>query len=258
MTLSFALDRVALFWFAFIGLSVGSFLNVVIYRMPRGFLLGLPRRSVCAVCKTRLGAIDNVPVLSYIFLRGKCRFCAAPIGIRHPIIELLTAVLFVAVYRFFGLSIAAFYYAIFVSMLLAITFIDIDFRIIPDKISYPGMIVGLIGSLAMREASFVDHLAGFLFGGVVFWSLSFVYFKWTGREGLGFGDVKLLAMIGSFLGLKGTIGTLLVSSVSGSVIGITLMIIERKNLRMAVPFGPFLALGGLVMLFWSDYFLFRI
>ncbi len=257
MTTSLVLDRLALYWFACIGLAVGSFLNVVIFRMPRGYLLSLPRRSVCMSCKTQLGSVENVPVLSFLFLRGKCRHCDARIGIRHPIVEILTAVLFLAVYRYFGFHGLSLYYSFFVAALVAVTFIDIDFRIIPDKISIPGMFVGLGGALFIPEVSFYDHFAGFLFGGGVFWALSFVYQRWTGRDGLGFGDVKLLAMIGAFLGLKGALGTLFVSSIFGSIIGIALMVIQKKTLKMSVPFGPFLALGAFVMLFWGDYFLFH-
>ncbi len=257
MSLSPLLDRLAIGWFGLIGLVVGSFLNVVIYRLPRGYLLSLPRRSVCANCKKQIRGYENIPIISYLFLGGRCGGCQISIGVRHPFVEALTAVLFVAIYLHFGFSVLTVYYAFFAAALIAVTFIDLDFRIIPDRISILGMVLGLIGAMIHPALSASSHVLGLLFGGGVFWLFSFLYLKWTGRDGLGFGDVKLLAMIGAFLGLQGAIGTLLASSVIGSIVGLSLMFIQKKDLKMAIPFGPFLAIGALIMLFWGDSFVLR-
>ncbi len=245
-------------WFAFVGAVVGSFLNVVIYRLPLGFHLTLPSRSACRICKRKLAWYENVPVLSYLALRARCRTCASPISLRYPLVEVTTAALFVAVFGYQGVSFAALYYSAFCAALIAITFIDLDHRIIPDLISLPFIAIGVLGSLAVPSLGLINSLLGAAGGGFGFWFMAWAYEKVSGREGLGFGDVKLLAMIGAFLGPKGALGTVLLSSVVGSVVGIVIMIVQKKNLKLALPYGPFLALGAFAYLFWGDYFLLRI
>jgi len=189
---------------------------------------------------------------------GQCRSCGTKISPRYPIVELITASLFLAVYRHYGISWVTPFYFWFVAALIAITFIDLDHRIIPDVISFPGVAIGLIASLISPELSFVSGILGALFGGGVFWLLGFLYEKYSGREGLGFGDVKLLAMIGAFHGPMGVFGTILVSSVLGSVVGLILVFAQRKSIKTAIPFGPFLAIGALMFLFWGDYLAVRL
>ncbi|MEW6056513.1 MAG: A24 family peptidase [Bdellovibrionota bacterium] len=245
-------DFFFLFWFSVLGACVGSFLNVVIFRIPRGYKIGLPSRSICTRCRRRIRWYENIPVLSYLALRGRCHGCGAGISRRYPFVECVTALLFAGVYAHFGVTLATLYYCGFVAALVAVTFIDIDFRIIPDVISIPGVVIGLAGSLSVGRVSFSDAATGALFGGGFFWALGWAYEKYSGREGLGFGDVKLIAMIGAFLGLKGSMVTIVLSSLIGSIFGVAIMIIQRKNLKLAIPYGPFLALGALLYLFWGD------
>jgi leader peptidase (prepilin peptidase)/N-methyltransferase len=242
---------------AITGAAIGSFLNVVIYRLPHGFHLGLPSRSACPKCKRRLRWYENIPILSYLVLRGRCAGCSSLVSLRYPLVEVLTALLFVAVYKYFGISLSTLYYWVFVAALLAITFIDLDHRIIPDAISLPLAALGVAGSFLIPQLGILSSVLGVLLGGGLFWFMGWAYEKATGREGLGFGDVKMLAMIGAFLGPKGTIGTILISSVSGSIVGLVLMIAHKKNLKLAIPYGPFLALGALIYLFWGDDLVFR-
>lgn len=245
-------------WFGVVGAAIGSFLNVVIFRVPRGFRIGLPSRSACIACKARLPWYENIPVAGYIFLRAKCRKCRAKISARYPLVELMTAVLFVALYRRFGFSFETFYYCAFAAALIAVTFIDVDFRIIPDVISFPGIAIGVAASAWVSDLGLVSSALGAGFGIGFLWILGSLYERLTGREGIGFGDVKLLGMIGAFLGLRGALGAVVVSSLVGSVVGIVLVVAQKKSLKLAIPYGPFLAIGALVFLFWGDYIVFRI
>ena len=246
------LARTGLALFAWWGLAAGSFANVLIYRLPAGFRLTLPRRSVCTGCFRKLAWYENIPVLSYVLLRGRCGSCGAIIGMRHPVVELLVAALFVAVHARWGFSIEAGGRAIFSMLLVAACFIDLEHRIIPDEISLGGLALGLLLGLADHEVTLLPRIFGAAAGAGGFWLLASVYAKATGRDGLGFGDVKLLGMIGAFLGPWGVFGTVMVSSVVGAVVGLALIAFRRGGLRTAVPYGPFLVLGALLMLFWSD------
>lgn len=165
----------------------------------------------------------------------------------------MTALMFVAVYSYYDLSFESFFYCIFVAALLAITFIDIDHRIIPDVISLPGIFVGILGSFFGSKVGPLASIAGAAGGALSFWLLAFIYEKLTGREGLGFGDVKLLGMVGAFLGPTGAFATVLLSSMVGSIVGLTIMVARRENLKLALPYGPFLAVGAIIYLFWGDY-----
>jgi leader peptidase (prepilin peptidase)/N-methyltransferase len=245
-------------WFIVLGLSIGSFLNVVIFRLPLGFHLSLPSRSACMKCRRKLRWYENIPLLSYLGLRGKCSGCQRVISARYPLVESMVAVLFLAVYLVFGLNFTTFYYCVFLAALVAITFIDLDHRIIPDSISLPGIVIGFIGSIFVPELGPVSSLFGILIGGGFFWFMGWAYEKIRGQEGLGFGDVKLLAMIGAFIGPRGTLSTIVISSVFGSVVGLILMIAHKKDLKLSLPYGPFLAIGAMTFLFWSDYLAIRL
>lgn len=244
-------------WFFISGAIIGSFMNVLIYRIPRGFRINLPSRSACIKCKHKLTWHENIPLFSYLILGGRCKYCRKKIGYRYPLVELLGAILFLAVYKNFGLSTTTIYYCILATILISVTFIDLDFFIIPDSLSLSGIALGLLGSIFIEDHSFVSALLGAFFGGFIFWLLGWAYYQLTSREGLGFGDVKLLAMIGAFTGIQGVFFTIVLSSLIGSLVGIVVMLVRRENLKMAIPYGPFLAIGALAHLFWGEYLVFR-
>lgn len=253
----FNTQMLAMLWFGLIGAAIGSFLNVVIYRIPRGFYLNLPSRSFCRNCLTQLTWYENIPLISYWLLRARCRHCKSKIAIRYWLVELLTAALFMAVYANFGLSSATLFYSLLVALLVAITFIDIDFRIIPDVISIPFTVFALVIVWFFYREHFLDHILATLSGSLFFAMIAYFYEKVRKQEGLGFGDVKLIAMIGAFLGLRPVLLTIILSSFIGSAYGILLIVFQKKNLQHAVPYGPFLALGALVSLFWGNELIVR-
>jgi len=233
------------------GLCVGSFSNVCIYRLPLSQSLKSPG-SHCPQCGAPIRFYDNIPLVSYILLKGRCRRCKKHISFRYPLVELLGGLFALFAYLRYGLTFEALIYYIFVIILVIITFIDIDHQIIPDIISLPGIPVGLFASFALPAMTFFDSFIGILAGGgslfIVLWGYHFI----TGNEGMGGGDVKLLAMIGAFLGWQGVLFTIFVASVTGTIIGIMLMIRTRKGLKMAVPFGPFLSAGAVCYVFWGS------
>ncbi|NQY92198.1 MAG: prepilin peptidase [Deltaproteobacteria bacterium] len=241
--------------FAFLlGLATGSFLNVCIVRIPRELSVVRPR-SHCPACEHELSWYENLPLLSYLALLGRCRSCKQPIGLRYPAVELITALLFLAL-SLQGFSTAAFFvYAALASALVVITFVDIDHYIIPDVITLPTIMVSPALALFVHHVSFVDSLLGILVGGGLLWSVAWVYEKARGQEGMGLGDVKLLAMTGGLLGWKAALFTLAAGSVVGSVVGIGVMIAQRRGMGTALPFGPFLAAGALAWVFWGPKFL---
>jgi leader peptidase (prepilin peptidase)/N-methyltransferase len=244
-------------WITLLGLIVGSFLNAAIFRIPRGYLLTLPKRSMCISCKKKLMWFHNIPILSYLFLKGRCAYCKKQISFRYPMVEVLTAMLFYAVVRNFGFSFSTLYYCVFAAFLIAVTFIDLDFRIIPDRFSIGGIILGVVFSPFVFEHSFVEALLGALGGFGLLWFMAFIYEKITGREGMGFGDVKYLGMIGAFLGFHSALTSLVLASFIGAIVGVILILVQKKNLKTALPFGPFLTVGALLQLFWSDIFSFQ-
>lgn len=248
------MDSLIQFVFAFaFGAVVGSFLNVCIYRLPKGLSIVEPP-SHCFACETPISPIDNIPLVSYLILGGRCRHCGAAYSARYFCVELLTAVVAVALLWHFGVTPALFLYFAFAAALIVVTFIDIDHLIIPDAISLPGIGVGLTASLLRLDGTPtpIESAIGIIVGGGVLWAVAFGYEKLTGIEGMGFGDVKLLAMIGAFLGWRGVPLCLLIGSLSGSVIGITAMAILGKNRRWEIPFGPFLALGAFLTLLFGN------
>jgi leader peptidase (prepilin peptidase)/N-methyltransferase len=232
------------------GLAIGSFFNVCIYRIPREESVVSPP-SRCPSCGRQISWWQNIPVLSYLFLRGRCHFCKEPISPRYMLVELLTGILYLAVYLHSGWQPATICWLVFVSLLIPITFIDLDHQIIPDRFSLSGIVLGFLGSLAGWTVPWGESALGIVVGGGVLWLIAEGYYRLTGRDGMGGGDVKLLAMIGAFLGVKSLLLIILVSSLVGSVVGVSLMLINKKNSQFAIPFGPFLAFGALIYLFWG-------
>ena len=225
------------------GLLIGSFLNAVIHRVPRKQSLVSPG-SRCPNCGYALRWYDNIPVLSYLMLGGRCRKCRQPISIRYPIVELITAAVFVAHYFVFGWTPLLAVRLAFAASLVALFAIDLEHHLLPDVITLPGIVVGLVASVFLPPGV-VDALIGMLIGGGVLWAIGEAYFRYSGEEGMGGGDVKMLAMIGAFLGWKLVLVTLVLSSVAGSVLGLTIIAIKRGGMKYALPFGTFLALGAL-------------
>jgi leader peptidase (prepilin peptidase) / N-methyltransferase len=232
------------------GLCIGSFLNVCIHRLPLEQSIVHPP-SACPHCNTRIRWYDNLPVISFLLLRGRCRGCKAPISIRYPLVELLTGMAALSVFLRFGLTWSALIYFIFIAALLVITFIDIDHRIIPDVISLPGIPLGFAASFVLPRLAWSDSLLGILIGGGILLAIAWGYRLITGKDGMGGGDIKLLAMIGAFLGWRGVLFTVMASSFIGTVVGLTLMIRAGKGMKLAIPFGPFLALGAICYLFFG-------
>jgi leader peptidase (prepilin peptidase) / N-methyltransferase len=238
--------------FAFLfGAVVGSFLNVCIWRIPAGESIVSPP-SHCPGCGTRIRAYDNIPIVSYLLLGGRCRDCRTRISARYPAVEALTGAGFVLVAWQFGPTLEALVAALFVAALITISFIDLDHQIIPDVISLPGIVVGLLLAVAGVGPSWRDSVLGILLGGGTLWAVAAGYQALTGREGMGGGDIKLLAMVGAFIGWRGVLVTLMIGSLTGAVVGIVLMIARGSDSRLPIPFGPFLALGAACGLFFGD------
>lgn len=230
---------------------VGSFLNVCIYRIPEGISVIFPA-SRCPLCETQIRWYQNIPVLSWVVLRGRCATCRAPISFRYPLVEALSGLLYVVILLEFGLSPVALVYALFASLLLVITFIDLDHQIIPNTLSLPGIVLGFMASFLIPWLSWLDSLLGIIAGGGSLWLVAFVYHALTKTEGMGMGDVKLLAMIGAFLGYKAILPVVLISSLVGALIGVVGMVVTGRGRKLAIPFGPFLSLGAIVVLLWGD------
>ncbi len=232
------------------GLCVGSFLNVCIHRLPRGGSLVRPR-SRCPGCEHELAWYENIPVLSYLLLLGRCRRCRARISIRYPIVELLTAVLFAWHYWMFGWTALLAVRLLFACALVVLFAIDLEHQILPDVITLPGVAAGLVFSLAFPPGV-LDAVLGVLIGGGALWLIGEAYYRYSGQEGMGGGDIKMLAMVGAFLGWKLTLITLVLSSMLGSLFGIAVILSRRGNLKQALPYGTFLAIGALVASLYGD------
>lgn len=226
------------------GLITGSFLNVVIYRLPRGKSVVWPA-SACGGCGRELRWFENIPIVSWVVLGAKCARCEARISVQYPLVEATTAVLFVLVTWLTpaGPLLAA--RLIFVCGLVVLFGIDLEHQILPNSITLPGVVAGLIFSLA-GPPGLRDAVIGVLLGGGVLYAIAAGYYLWRREEGLGMGDVKMLAMIGAFLGWQAVLLTLVLASLSGAVIGVAMMALQRGTMKYALPFGTFLALGALV------------
>ena len=233
------------------GALVGSFLNVCIFRLPKEESIVWPG-SHCPHCKNAIKFYDNIPLISYLLLKGKCRYCKGSISLQYPLVEGITAVSSLFLIIKFGPSLSYLFYFAFVAALIVITVIDLYHQIIPDVISLPGIGVGLLASLLIPQITFFNSLIGILLGGGSLFIVA-TFYQWLfKREGMGGGDIKLLAMIGAFLGWKAVLFTILLSSLIGSVTGILMMVIKGKDFKYAIPFGPFLSLGAVISLFYGE------
>ena len=229
------------------GLVIGSFLNVVIARLPEARSLWAPP-SACPGCGSAIAWRDNIPLLSFLLLRGRCRACAAPISWRYPLVEALTAVLFGFAWVVFASSLVDFVSAAtLLAALVAITLIDLRYQIIPDAITLPGVLAGFLASLASQRISWLESAAGFVLGIGLFVAVIVL-----SRGGMGGGDLKLGAMLGAFLGWKALLVALFVAVVLGGVTAVAVLASGRLARKDAIPFGPFLAVGGAVALFWGN------
>jgi len=236
-------------WVFPVGVVVGSFLNVCIVRLPAGQSVISPR-SQCPSCHASIAWFDNVPIISYIWLGRRCRHCANSISVRYPVIELANGLGYVGVFAMFGWTVTAVVYALFFSALLVVAWIDVDHLIIPDVISLPGIAIGLLAAATVLPIGFMNALIGVLLGGGILWVLAILSPYIFGKEGLGGGDIKLLAMVGAFLGWQPVLLTLMLASVLGAVVGIGLLVFKVMERGHYIPFGPFLVTGALVALFF--------
>ena len=228
-----------------VGLALGSFLNVVITRLPRGEQV-IAGRSRCPHCRASLAWRDNLPLLSYFWLRGRCRSCGAPISPRYPLVELAGGLLAAALWWRFPASPLLLAYGPFAAALLALTVIDLEHRLLPDAITLPGIASGLVLALILPHLPFWEAAAGAAVGALLFFGIGWIYHRLTGRQGMGGGDVKLMALIGAFLGLKALPFVIFLSAALGSLVGLGLVLIRGNwregNWRVAaIPYGPFLA-----------------
>lgn len=264
-------QRVIPFLVFLFGLVIGSFLNVCILRIPARKSIVLPGSS-CPRCGAPIAAYDNIPVVSWLLLGGKCRHCKERISAMYPLVELLTGLLFLACYFAFGLTVDALKWAVFAALLVVLTIVDLRERILPDKVNFFGLAAGLLFSLFTKPVdgtalwlsnrwfdfppppvvlSFADALLGAAVGGGLLWVVAEGYFRLRGREGMGLGDVKMMAAVGAFLGLKRALMTVLAGSLLGSLIGIAVVSFSRKGRDYELPFGTFLGAGALLVLFFG-------
>jgi leader peptidase (prepilin peptidase) / N-methyltransferase len=232
----------------FVGAAVGSFLNVLILRIPEGQSIVLPS-SHCPNCGHAIRFYDNIPIISYLTLRGKCRDCHEKISVQYPVVEAVTALMSLLLLLKFGLSFKYLSSFIFTCALIVITFIDLRHQIIPDVISLPGIPVFFFLAVFFMNLTVWESLLGILIGGGCLFAIAFLYEIITKREGMGGGDIKLLAMLGAFLGWKSLFFILFVSSLLGAIVGVCAMIIKGQDMKYAVPFGPFLSIAAVAYLF---------
>ena len=230
------------------GACIGSFLNVCIARLPVSESIVSPG-SQCPQCRHAIRFYDNIPILSYLWLVGKCRSCRAAIPLRYPIVELLTGLMAALVLAYFGATIDALIYFALICAFVVIIYIDLDHQLIPDIITLPGIVLGFLASFLLDDLTYMESLIGLLIGGGILFGIAWGYYLLTGKEGMGGGDIKLLAMIGAFLGWQGVCFTIFTASVAGTLVGGLLMLFARKNLKFALPFGPFLSIGAIGYLF---------
>jgi leader peptidase (prepilin peptidase)/N-methyltransferase len=255
------------------GLMVGSFLNVVIYRLPKimeqewhnnclelqgkeisarpQFTLAQPR-SACPHCAHKISALENIPIISYLILNGRCSACKAPISMRYPLVEALTGALIGLVSWQFGYTTTTVFAWIFTFALIALTFIDFDTQLLPDDITLPLLWLGLLFNLNFGFTDLKSAVIGAMAGYLVLWSIFWLFKIIRGKEGMGYGDFKLLAAIGAWFGWKLLPAVILLSSTLGAIIGIALIIITKRGKEVPMPFGPFLAVGGIAALFFGQ------
>jgi len=241
---------IALVFAVLFGLAIGSFLNVLIHRIPLGSSIVTPRSS-CPHCGTQIRICDNIPILSYLMLRGKCRTCQRLISPQYPIVEALTAGLSLALFIKFGPTLQYLLFFLFCAALEVISVIDLHHRIIPDILSLPGVLCGLAAALLLGHVSFISSLIGAIAGGGSLLVIAFSYERLTGRTGMGGGDIKLLAMIGAWLSAWSLPLVVLIASLSGILTGLVFIVTSGQGLRTRIPFGPFLSLGAVIYLFFG-------
>jgi leader peptidase (prepilin peptidase)/N-methyltransferase len=261
---------IGIFVFLF-GLIIGSFLNVCILRIPGGRSIVMPA-SACPKCAAPIRPYDNIPVISYLILGGKCRACKTPISPMYPLVELLTGILFLACYLAFGLKVETLKWAVFSAIMIVLVFTDLRERLLPDVVNYTGFALGLAISFFVKPTdgtalwlanhifefpppapvlSFVDAIFGAAFGSGLLWLVSEAYFRLRGREGMGLGDVKMMLMAGAFLGVKRTLLTILAGSLLGSVLGVAVILARSKEADYELPFGTFLGMAALLVVFFG-------
>lgn len=236
---------------AVFGLLFGSFANVVILRLPKGESVAFPA-SHCVQCKTPIRWYDNVPVLAYLWLRGRCRACHKPFSIRYPLVEGLSGLLFLAVHLKYGFTWTALEYTVFCWSLLVVSMIDLDHMILPDVFTLSGIVIGLLGAALNPEREFWPAVVGVLLGGGFLWAIAYGYWLLRKEEGMGGGDIKLLAWMGAVLGWQAIPFIVLVSSIVGSVVGLGLALRSKAGLKSVIPFGPYLALAAIVYLLGGE------
>lgn len=208
-------------------------------------------RSHCRKCLKPLQWYHNIPLLSFVALKGKCAYCTQSISLQYPFIEFLSGLIFCFTFWLYGFSWHWLFYTVFFSILMMITVIDLFHMIIPDELSIGGLALGVLATFFTRDISWQDSLLGAALGAAIFLFIAFAYEKMAKQEGLGGGDVKLLGMIGAWLGTHSVLFVIVISSALGSVVGIGLMVLQKKRLKMAIPFGPFLALAAVIYFFWG-------
>jgi leader peptidase (prepilin peptidase)/N-methyltransferase len=229
------------------GAVIGSFLNVCIHRLPREESVAWPA-SHCPSCGQSIATYDNIPVISYLILRGRCRACRTPISLRYPLVEAANAIAYVIVFWVFGFTVTACVYAALVSALLVVTGTDLSHYMIPDAVTLPGIVIGLLCATLILPLGPADSMLGVLVGGGSLWFLAWVSPYLFGKEGMGGGDIKLMAMVGSFLGWQPALLAIMIGSLLGSLIGSGLMVARVIRREQYIPFGPFLAVGSVLAL----------
>lgn len=235
-------------FFFVLGILFGSFANVVIYRLPKNESVIRPR-SRCQKCLQPVAWFDNIPLFSWLWLRGKCRSCKVSISPRYFLVELLTGILFAVAFHFDGLSWTLVEHLIFIFGLVICSFIDFDHMILPDEFTLSGIVIGLVGALLNPERVFLESLFGVLMGGGFLWLMAYLYFLFTKKEGMGGGDIKLIAWIGAVLGWKAIPFVIVASAVLGSIIGLALAWKSNQGLKTVIPYGPYLAAAALLYIF---------
>lgn len=233
------------------GAVIGSFLNVCIHRLPREESVAWPA-SRCPSCGKPIAIYDNIPIVSYLVLRGRCRACGVPIAIRYPLVEGANAIGYLAVFWIFGFTGEAYVYAGLLSALIVITGTDLSHTMIPDAVTVPGIVIGLLCAAVILPIGIVDSLLGLLLGGGLLWALAWASPYVFGKEGMGGGDIKLMAMVGAFIGWKPVLLAIMIGSFLGSAVGVGLIALGIMRRDQYIPFGPFLAAGSLLALLFHQ------
>ena len=244
--------HVVIIFSAVFGSVVGSFLNVCIFRIPTGKSIVFPR-SHCTNCQYPIRLYDNIPIISYLILKGRCRNCNAEISPIYPAVEILTAILSLLLFLRYGFSLQYLLTFIFVCALIIITFIDLEHQIIPDVITLPGIPIFFLSAVFVMNIRYLDSLLGILIGGGCLYLIAAGYELLKKREGMGGGDIKLLAMVGAFFGWQSLWFILLAASLLGAIVGISVMISKGEDMKYAVPFGPFLSIAAVAYIFFGEY-----